>query len=401
MSSIFVYVHKSTNNFVFVNKKDNICLLELFKKIEESSRIRMPKEHNMAKQVKIKDIAEKAGVSRGTVDRILHNRGNVSDSSRRAVERVLAETGYRFNIHTSAVSLKKGFKLIISTPEAVAGEYWDVVGKGIEHALEEYFDITIDCEYVFYNQFDIYSCRNAFDSIVGKKPDAVIIGATFVSETKILCDILDREKIPYAFIDSVIEGTHPVATYSSNQNACGRMIGRLLDLFAPADAELAIFSSRRIGNERANNSMRRMAGLKEYFRDTDKGRIIKESKISVLDPEESKKDIIEFIGKNPKVKGIAVLNSRGYIVADALAGISGNDISIVSFDLTVNNSRCIRNGSIAAVICQRPEMQGFYAVKAIISALLYNPAEKNIRHFMPVDIVIRENLDDYGEIFAE
>ena len=60
----------------------------------------------MAKQVKIKDIAQMAGVSAGTVDRILHNRGNVSRESREAVERVLAEVDYKYNIHSSAISLK-------------------------------------------------------------------------------------------------------------------------------------------------------------------------------------------------------------------------------------------------------------------------------------------------------
>ena len=61
----------------------------------------------MAKQVKIKDIARMAGVSAGTVDRILHNRGNVSPKSREAVERILAQLDYKFNIHTSAVSFRK------------------------------------------------------------------------------------------------------------------------------------------------------------------------------------------------------------------------------------------------------------------------------------------------------
>ena len=52
----------------------------------------------MAKQVKIKDIAKMAGVSAGTVDRILHNRGKVSKASREAVEKVLSEVDYKYNI---------------------------------------------------------------------------------------------------------------------------------------------------------------------------------------------------------------------------------------------------------------------------------------------------------------
>ena len=55
----------------------------------------------MAKQLTITDIAKLAGVSAGTVDRILHRRGKVSERSRAAVEKVLAESGYRNNIHGS------------------------------------------------------------------------------------------------------------------------------------------------------------------------------------------------------------------------------------------------------------------------------------------------------------
>ena len=36
----------------------------------------------MAKKIRIKDIADLAGVSAGTVDRVLHNRGNVTEDKR-------------------------------------------------------------------------------------------------------------------------------------------------------------------------------------------------------------------------------------------------------------------------------------------------------------------------------
>lgn len=358
--------------------------------------------HNkMAKQVKIKDIAKMAGVSAGTVDRILHNRGNVSPASRAAVERILAETGYRYNIHTSAVSLKKSYKVVIAIPTANRGEYWGNIRSGIEHALEEYSDVTIECEYAYYDQFDIFSCRNSFASIPDMEPNAVIIGATFVSETRILCSWLDEKKIPYVFVDAVIEGTHPAATYSSDQHTCGRIVGRLLNLFTPKDAELAVFGSRRIGNERASNSMARMSGLTEYFHSLSYRRVIKESKISVQQPEESRKDILQFLQDNPAVKGIAVLNSRGYILADILSANAVRDIRIICFDLTENNRRCVQDGTLSAIICQRPELQGFYAIKAIIRTLLYNIREKDVHHLMPTDIIIKENLPMYREIYAE
>ena len=48
----------------------------------------------MAKKYRIKDIAELAGVSTGTVDRVIHNRGEVSLDSRKKIEEVLIKINY-------------------------------------------------------------------------------------------------------------------------------------------------------------------------------------------------------------------------------------------------------------------------------------------------------------------
>ena len=45
-------------------------------------------------KIRIKDIAERAGVSVGTVDRVLHKRPNVSKSALEKVEKALAEAGF-------------------------------------------------------------------------------------------------------------------------------------------------------------------------------------------------------------------------------------------------------------------------------------------------------------------
>ena len=56
----------------------------------------------MGEKVKyrISDIAAIAGVSSGTVDRILHNRGGVSPESRKKVEDVLQQINYVCKIHS-------------------------------------------------------------------------------------------------------------------------------------------------------------------------------------------------------------------------------------------------------------------------------------------------------------
>ena len=49
---------------------------------------------NEEKRITVKAIATLAGVSKGTVDRVLHNRGEVSEASREKVMRIARQIVY-------------------------------------------------------------------------------------------------------------------------------------------------------------------------------------------------------------------------------------------------------------------------------------------------------------------
>ena len=61
----------------------------------------MNKECN---KVTINDVARVAGVSKGTVDRVLHNRGEVSAKSKDKVLKVIEELGFKPNLHASLLA---------------------------------------------------------------------------------------------------------------------------------------------------------------------------------------------------------------------------------------------------------------------------------------------------------
>ena len=52
-------------------------------------------------RVRIKDIAKMADVSVGTVDRVIHGRSGVSESSRKRVEEILKQLDYQPNMYAS------------------------------------------------------------------------------------------------------------------------------------------------------------------------------------------------------------------------------------------------------------------------------------------------------------
>ena len=133
----------------------------------------------MKKRVRIKDIALIAGVSAGTVDRVLHNRGNVSEKARKAIEEALRKVDYKPNIHISGLSLKRTYEIVVTTPPASAGEHWEKIHDGIKMAEKHHESINIKVTFLTYDQYNIYSCQDVFTQVLLMSPDAVIIGPTF------------------------------------------------------------------------------------------------------------------------------------------------------------------------------------------------------------------------------
>jgi len=345
-------------------------------------------------KIRIKDIAKKAGVSTGTVDRILHNRGNVSDAAREAVEKVLKEVDYKPNIHISGMSLKRRYKIIITTPTTSAGEYWESIHKGIGRLLEDYDNIKVDLVTHPYNQYDIYSCRNVFKQVAAEEADGVIIGPTFTKETVTLTTELDKKSTPYIFVDSMVENTNCLAFFSADHYACGYLMCKLLTQIIPPTSEIGILQAERIGDESANTTILRKNGLNDYLKEKNLTNKIHRIPFSVIEPERNDLMLSKFFHEHQNIGGVVVLNSRGNVVADYFAKNKIEDIRLVCIDITDANAKSLKANLIDFLICQEPERQGILAMRTLIEFLVYRQPVK-VENYVPLDILTRETIDYY------
>lgn len=352
----------------------------------------------MGKKVSIKQIAEMAGVSAGTVDRIIHHRGKVSGRNREAVERVLKEVGYRSNIHNSAVGYFRQLKVAVTMPQTTQGDYWWLLDSGIRHAVEEYNDVSIDIEPFYYNQFDIQSYREAYGKILKARPDAVIIGPSFSEETRELCRELDNLHTPYVMVDSEVTGTRPLTYLCADAHAAGRIQAEILHQITPPGKAIALFEADPVNRREPVNTGKRKKGWMEYFSQQGKGRKLITSQYSVHDMNEE--HIAAIFQANPDIGGIALQNSRAYLFAELLKKLKIKNIDIVGFDLTERNAACLRKREISALICQNPELQGYRAVIAILEYMLYKRPGIRKVSYSPIDIVLAENLPYYSATFG-
>ena len=82
-------------------------------------------------KIRIKDIAERAGVSVGTVDRVLHGRPSVSSKAMEKVKKALEEMDYQPNMYASALAHNKSYTFYSLIPKHESEAYWEEVEEDI------------------------------------------------------------------------------------------------------------------------------------------------------------------------------------------------------------------------------------------------------------------------------
>ena len=76
------------------------------------------------------DVARAAGVSRGTVDRVVYGRGRVSPKTKEKVRKAIKILGYKANPNASLLAKKREYHFACLIPEYRKGDYWEEIYNG-------------------------------------------------------------------------------------------------------------------------------------------------------------------------------------------------------------------------------------------------------------------------------
>ncbi|MDR0230848.1 MAG: substrate-binding domain-containing protein [Dysgonamonadaceae bacterium] len=352
---------------------------------------------SIPEKIKIKDIAEKAGVSPGTVDRVLHNRGNVSEVSRKKVEEVLKHIDYTPNVYASALASKKSFSLLVVMPKYLSGDYWEKMEFGIARAAREIIDFRVSIEIIYFDQYKIDSFCQAMEKVLKKTPDGVLLTPSLKSVT---CDFtckLDQKKIPYVFVDSFVEEAHPLAYFGQHSHQSGYLGAKLLFTQKSDLQEIAVFSFFHVGQKPSNQISMRMAGFSEYVMEKRTGCKLHRVTLDAENPDQNEETMRNLFFGNKGIDGAIIFSSRAYVVADFLKKHNLNHITLIGYDLLDKNIVRLKDNTISYLIAQRPEEQGYKGIRALTDHLVFKKEIKPVNHYTPIDILTQENIDFYLE----
>jgi LacI family transcriptional regulator len=345
------------------------------------------------KKARIKDIAAMAGVSIGTVDRVIHNRGEVAEKTKLKVEQILKETNYSPNLMAQVLKSKKRFHLVSLLPAlSENNSYWKKHPLGMIRAIEELDPFPVTLSQITFDLQSEEDFQNKTSTVLALKPDGVLLAPIFKAESITFCTYLKKENIPFVFIDGYIESTDFLAYIGENIFQSGRVAGQLIDLITPENSDILVVTiARNIQN--VHHLTNRTEGFLSYFQNSGKNhgkKII--LNISAPNSDAVKSAIDKALKENPEIASIFITGSRSFLIADYLEQNDLKSINLVGYDLLDSNVRFLRSGTTRFLIGQRPEEQTYKGIKKLFEYLSLNKLPDKIE-YLPVDIVSSENVD--------
>lgn len=338
----------------------------------------------------VTEIARLANVSIATVDRVLHNRGRVAQSTKQKIEQIIEESGYQPDPLARHLKTRRKYQIGVVLPKlSTAYGYWEGLYNGIKNTAEQEFaafSFTVQ-QYPFIRG-EKASLESALTELISSESDAYILAPVMQNEIKSFWANHKIEK-PYCFIDSPLPGISAISTIAQNPFNAGFMAGRLTELLAKNSGTFVVVKPF----EGAFNLDERACGFCEWFKKNPSAKAKKIVSVAAkITPETSEKEIRKIVEKFPDMVAIFSVSVETFLIAREIKKLGLKEkVTVTGYDLIENNKIELQNNNIDALIDQNPYEQGTLSVRQIFKKLVYEEnVEKEIH--IPIEIYLKENL---------
>ncbi len=337
-----------------------------------------------------------AGVSIGTVDRVLHDRGEVNPETHERVMRFVEELGYTPNLLAKSLALKRKFTIAVLIPQASEkNPYWSKPLKGFKAASEELSDFNTQISIFGFELGDELSFIREFRRMLETSPDGVIMAPTYHDAAVNQTAVLKKHSIPYILIDNDLEEGSGFAYFGQDAFQSGIIAAKLMHYGLPANALVLILNmaSNRIITR---HMQLRENGFVNYLNQIIPGNHIRvlSCAINISEKSEPAGSIKKILSEHPDISGVFVTNSRSHLAAECLESLNIHNLRFIGYDLVDANRAYLKKGIIDFLIGQKPEDQGYKSAMAMFNFLLNKKRGERI-NYSSIDIIMKENIDYY------
>lgn len=338
--------------------------------------------------VTTKQIAELAGVSRGTVDRVLNNRGQVSEDTKQKVLEISSKLNYKPNLAgRSLVNKQKNWKVGCIIIKA-DNPFYDELCIGLEKKMLEYeaYGLETILKRV---DFDAQAQCRMIDEFLEQNINALIIQPTDEEILRYKLLELEAKNIPVVTVNTTLPEYTPFCYIGNDFYTCGKTAANLLQLVTDGTCNIGIVT----GFHKAQSHYDRILGFKDYIKDYPEMKIVQI--VENLDEDFNSFDCTKkMLLDHPKINALFLVAGGVYGACRALKTFPDyKNIRVISFDTVPTTKELVREGTIFATISQQPMRQGMFALEVIFNKLFNNDSPSGNKLFTDIEIKLKANID--------
>lgn len=334
----------------------------------------------------IKQIAELAGVSRGTVDRVLNNRGSVNANTAAKVQAIARKLNYKPNkaglmLAAQKKNIKIGVLLFSDT-----NPFFEEVLEGVNAKAQELsaYNCTVLIRQVAFDETEQF---NAMEELLSEGIHGLVIAPFNSLYIAAEIDRFVEMKIPVITVNTDILSRR-MAYVGSNYRLSGETAAGLVSLMTFGEIHIGIVT----GSAHVLCHSDRVEGFCRILSEKGDRFHIEETVENHDNDEESYEKVNAMLAAHPDINVL-------YFAAGGVAGgcravqESGrqSQIRIFTYDCVPSTKELLQQGVITATICQQPYKQGYLPVDLLSRYLIEGIPCEEI-NYTDIDIRIRENL---------
>lgn len=339
--------------------------------------------------VTLQQIAEKAGVSRGTVDRALNNRGRINSEVADNIRRIAREMGYQPNRAGRALAMSRHS---ITIGMIIQSSDTPFMKKVIAGAIEAKQEVERLGASVIIKKIKDVDAKKAVDAMY-KLKEAGCNGIALVpvedENLKQAVDEFAGAGIPVVTFNSDIEQTKRLCFIGQDTKQSGKVAAGLMAEILPADAKVQVISgypSNQAHKNRAKGFAEELKACRTDVELLDIQYAFDDNKIAEKITEEMQKEYRDLSGIYLTASG-----TEGVCRALEKSGAAGR-VKVISNDLTSKNEQCLKKGSIQFLLGQNAYVQGYGPIMTLFNKLFDGKEPENEMEYTEIVIKTKYNL---------
>ena len=335
-------------------------------------------------KVTIQKIAEAAGVSRGTVDRALNNRGRIDPQVSERILRIADEMGYVPRSRRQTASRGKPIKIGVVT-QLAGSSFMLEVNRGIQKAASELREKNIELILKEGMTVDEKEQLRFIEELESEGISGLAVMPVDCESVREKLESLSVEKkIPVVTFNSDIVGSKRLCFVGMDNRKSGRTAAGLLGMLTRGKGKILIITgyfSNHVDNQRVDGF------LEEVKKEYPELEIV--GVHGSFDETAEVEKIIENVMTNIEgITGILVVSGGQAGVGKAFEKLKLDKRPyVVIYDQTPKNEKALKDNTVDFLIDQNGYVQGHKPPLILADLLLNGKTQK--KEFLFTDIIIK------------